>query len=369
MARTRTGRPLAPLILTEEERATLERFVRRRTVSKQLAYRAEIVLECAKGQLNLAVAKKLRTTGQTVGKWRRRFVEQRLDGLLDEPRPGHQRTVADEQVEEVIVKTLQTKPKAATHWSTRSMAEAVGLSKSTIQRVWTTFGLKPHRSETFTLSPDPLLLEKVHDIVGLYLNPPDQAAVFCVDEKPQAQALNRTQPVLPMTPAQVERGTATYERHGTTSLFAALNVLTGQVLARCHQQHRTLEFVKFLKLIDSEVPSELDVHLVLDNLSTHKAPQVQRWLVRHPRFHVHFTPTYSSWLNLVERWFSLLETKQLKRGVHRSVRELKAALMEFVDATNEAPKPFVWVKTADEILRKIAKVCSITMAGAGSAND
>ncbi len=366
---SRRGRPLDTLILTEEEVATLERFVRRRTVSKQLSFRAEIVRPCSTGQTNELVAKKLRTTRQTVGKWRRRFCEHRLDGLLDEPRPGRKRTVADEQVEEVVVKTLQTKPKAATHWSTRSMADAVGLSKSTIQRVWSTFGLKPHRTETFTLSPDPLLVEKVHDIVGLYLNPPDHAVVFCVDEKPQAQALNRTQPVLPMTIAQAERGTATYERHGTTSLFAALNVLTGQVLARCHQKHRTIEFVKFLKLIDAEVPSGLDVHLVLDNLSTHKAPQVKRWLVRHPRFHVHFTPTYSSWLNLVERWFALLETKQLKRGVHRSVRELKAAIMEFVDATNEAPKPFVWVKTADEILRKIAKVCSITMAGAGDAND
>jgi len=235
------GRPLEPLILTKEERTALERFVRRRTVSKQLSSRAEIVVECATGQTNEAVAEKLGLTRQTVGKWRRRFVESRLDGLLDEPRPGHQRTVTDDQVEEVVVRTLQTKPKAATHWSTRSMAEAVGLGKSTIQRVWSTFGLKPHRTETFTLSPDPLLVEKVHDIVGLYLNPPDRAVVFCVDEKPQAQALNRTQPVLPMTPAQAERGTATYERHGTTSLFAALNVLTGAVLARCHQKRARAE--------------------------------------------------------------------------------------------------------------------------------
>ena len=237
----RTGRRLAPLILTEEERNALERFVRRRKISKQLSFRAEIVLECAKGTPNQDVARKLRTTGQTVGKWRRRFVEHRLDGLLDEPRPGCPRTVTDDQVEEVVVKTLQSKPKAATHWSTRSMAEAVGLGKSTIQRVWSTFGLKPHRTETFTLSPDPLLVEKVHDIVGLYLNPPDRAVVFCVDEKPQAQALNRTQPVLPMTPAQAERGTATYERHGTTSLFAALNVLTRAVLARCHQKRARAE--------------------------------------------------------------------------------------------------------------------------------
>ncbi len=363
MAR-RTGRPKAKLSLTDSERRELERLGRRRKISRDLAIRALIILECAKGVTNLIVAERVGVSNVTVGKWRRRFVEHRLDGLYDEPRPPARRTVNDAQVEELVVKTLQSKPRGATHWSTRSMAKATGMSKSTISRIWRAFGLKPHRSETFTLSNDPHLVDKVRDIVGLYLSPPENAVVLCVDEKSQIQALNRTQRVLPMTPGQVERSTPTYERNGTTSLFAALNVLTGHVLAKCYRNHRSKEFLQFLKLVDESVASDLEIHVVLDNLATHKTDAVKRWLVRHPRFHVHFTPTYSSWLNLVERWFALLETRQLKRGAYRSVHQLRAAIKEFVEVSNEEPKPFVWVKTADEILRKIASVCSVTRAGA-----
>lgn len=360
----RTGRPKAALILTDDERRELERLGRRRKISKDMAMRARVVLECSKGITNLKVAARLRVSNVTVGKWRRRFIEQGLDGLYDEPRPPARRKITDEQVEDVIVRTLQTRPRGATHWSTRSMAKATGLSRSTISRIWRTFGLKPHRSETFTLSTDPHLIDKVRDIVGLYLSPPENAVVLCVDEKSQMQALDRTQPLLPMTPGQVERRTHDYVRHGTLSLFAALDALSGRVITRCFRNHRAREFLKFLRLVDTEVPGDLDIHLVLDNYATHKTEAVKRWLVRHPRFHVHFTPTYSSWLNLVERWFALLETRQIKRGSHRSVRQLQAAIKEFVEVSNDQPKPFVWVKTADEILRKIAGVCSVTMAAA-----
>jgi transposase len=289
-----------------------------------------------------------------------RFIRQRLDGLYDEPRPGAARTVTDDQVEQVIIRTLETTPRGATHWSTRDMARAVGLSRMAIHRIWHTFGLQPHRSETFKLSNDPLLIETIRDIVGLYLNPPAHAAVFCVDEKPQIQALDRTQPLLPMQPGQVERRTHDYTRHGTTTLFAALNAKTSEVITQFHQRHRSAQFREFLDLIEARVPRGLDVHIIMDNYGTHKTPLIRNWFAKRPRFHVHFTPTYASWLSLVERWFALLTTKQLRRGVFRSVPQLKAAIQAFIDAHQENPKPFVWTKTADEILASIARFAERT---------
>ena len=294
------------------------------------------------------------TTNTTVGKWRARFVRDRVDGLLDEPRPGAPRTVTDAQVEQVVVATLETTPPGATHWSTRSLARGTGLSRMTINRIWRAFGLRPHRNETFKLSPDPLLIEKVRDIVGLYVNPPDHAVVLCVDEKSQIQALDRTVPLLPMQPGQAERRTHDYRRHGTTSLFAALDVKTGTVIGQTHRRHRAVEFRKFLDRLDASVPADLDVHIVMDNYGTHKTPLIWAWFAKRPRFHVHFTPTYGSWLNLIERWFAELTTKQLRRGVHRSVRALEAAIHEYIAAHNAGAKPFVWTKTADEILASIA---------------
>ena len=360
MACTR-GRPTIALDLSDEERNTLQRYVRRRTSSQQLALRSRIVLQCARGSANQDVASELGVTPHTVGKWRRRFAEMRLDGLHDGPRPGAPRTIEDDKVEEVIVRTLESTPKGATHWSTRQMAKTVGISHDSVSRIWRAFGLKPHRSETFQLPTDPLFVEKVRDVVGLYMRPPDNAVVLCVDEKSQIQALDRTQPVLPMQPGRTERRTPEYRRHGTTSLFAALDVATGNVIGKCFRRHRTVEFRKFLNLVDKEVPDDLDVHVIADNYSTHKAPEIKNWLVRHPRFHFHFIPTHSSWLNQVERWFGLLTDKQIKRGTHRSVPTLERAIYDFVEAHNEDSKPFNWVKSADEILAKIKRFCQHTL--------
>jgi transposase len=353
----RTGRPIPPLTITEAERETLERWARRPTTAQALAQRARIILRCAASQTNTRVARELRVTKQTVGKWRRRFLARRVDGLLDEPRPGVPRTVSDAQVEEVVRLTLETKPRDATHWSTRAMAARCALSQSTVSRIWRAFGLQPHRTETFKLSPDPLFVEKVRDIVGLYLDPPDRALVLCVDEKSQIQALDRTQPLLPMRPGQPERRSHDYVRHGTTSLFAALEVKTGKVIGQCHGRHRAVEFRKFLDTIEAAVPPHLDIHLILDNYATHKTPRIRRWLAKRPRVHLHFTPIGASWMNLVERWFALLTQKQLRRGVHSSTQALKAAILEYIDRSNEHPKPFIWTKTADAILASVERFC------------
>jgi transposase len=319
------------------------------------------VLACATGKDNKTVAADLHVTQPTVGKWRSRFVVDRLEGLYDEPRPGAPRKIGDDRVEEIVVKTLETTPKNATHWSRKEMARHVGLSPSSIGRIWRAFGLKPHRSDTFTLSKDPLLVEKVRDIVGLYLNPPDRAIVLSVDEKSQIQALDRTQPLLPMRPGQAERRTPDYMRHGTTTLFAALDVATGKVLGRCFRRHRASEFRKFLCLVDEHVPADLEVHLIVDNYATHKTPAIQRWLTSHPRFYLHFTPTKGSWLNQVERWFGLLSQRKIKRGSHRSTIALETAIREYIDATNKEPKPFVWLKSADEILASIRRFAQSTL--------
>lgn len=362
------GRPKTPLVLTEDERRQLDTLAHRSRTAPQLARRARIVLACVDWGDNTIVAKRLRLSPTTVCKWRARFLRDRLDGLYDEPRPGTPRTVTDDQIERVVVRTLETTPRGATHWSTRTMAKATGLSHMTIARVWRAFGLQPHRSETFKLSTDPLLIEKVRDIVGLYLDPPDRAVVLCVDEKSQIQALDRTQPILPMRPGQVERRTHDYKRHGTTTLFAALDAKSGQVIGETHARHRSVEFRKFLDRIDASVPADLNVHLVLDNYGTHKTPLIWRWLAKRPRFHVHFTPTYGSWLNLVERWFAELTTKQLRRGAHRSVAELERAIQAFLDAHNDAPKPFVWTKSADDILASIGRFAQRTLTTHGGAD-
>ncbi len=353
----RTGRPMPPLTVTPEERETLERWARRPKTAQAVAQRARLVLTCAAGRPNTAVAAALRVSQPTVGKWRRRFLAKRLDGLLDEPRPGAPRRISDAAVERVLTRTLESTPPEATHWSTRSLARVCGLSQSAVGRIWRAFALQPHRTETFKLSRDPLFIEKVRDIVGLYLHPPDRALVLCVDEKAQIQALDRTQPLLPMRPGQVERRTHDYVRHGTTSLFAALDVATGRVIGECHRRHRTIEFRTFLDTIDAAVPAGLAVHLILDNYGTHKTPAIHRWLARRPRYHLHFTPTGASWINLVERWFATLTTKQLRRGVHRSTRDLEAAIRRYLALHNQDPKPFVWTKTADEILATVARLC------------
>jgi transposase len=348
------------LILSWEERETLERWRRRHSTGQALALRARIVLGGADGGTNTAIAKELRLTKQTVGKWRSRFLLHRLDGLLDEPRPGAPRKISDVQVERVVVQTLESKPKEATHWSTRSLAKASGLSRSSVHRIWQAFGLRPHRVGSFKLSTDPLLVEKVRDIVGLYLDPPDRALVLSVDEKPQIQALDRSQPILPMRPGQIERRTHDYIRHGTTSLFAALNIKTGKIIAEHHRRHRSVEFRKFLDTIDANVPRVLDIHMVLDNYGTHKTPLIKRWLLRHPRFHLHFTPTGASWINQVERFFAELTNKQLRRGAHRSTLELERAIRQYIDIRNRHPKPFVWTKSADQILASIERFCKRT---------
>jgi transposase len=362
----RTGRPKVALILTADERQRLESLAHRSRSAPQVARRARIILACADGSDGKVVARRLHITPGTVSKWRGRFVQHRLDGLYDEPRPGAKRTITDEQVEQVIIRTLETTPRGATHWSTRGMAEAVGLSHMAISRIWHTFGLPPHRTETFKLSNDPLLIDKIRDIVGLYLHPPAHAVVFCVDEKPQIQALDRTQPLLPMRPGQVERRTHDYKRHGTTTLFAALNAKTSEVITQFHQRHRSAQFREFLDLIDAQVPRHLDVHIIMDNYSTHKTPLIRNWFAKRPRFHIHFTPTYASWLSLVERWFAELTMKQIRRGAFRSVPQLKTAIQAFIDAHQSNPKPFVWTKSADEILASIARFAERT-AGARAA--
>jgi transposase len=356
---------LEPVVLSEDERTTLERFARRPKSAQALALRCRIVLACAEGGHVGEVAHRLGLDPHTVGKWRRRFLEDRLDGLHDEPRPGAPRTISDNDVEAVIVKTLEETPLDATHWSTRSMANATGMSQSAVSRIWRAFGLKPHLVDTFKLSPDPLFVDKVRDIVGLYVNPPDAALVLCVDEKTQVQALDRTAPVLPLRPGLPERRTHDYVRHGTTNLYAALDVTSGHVITDMTERHRAHEFRQFLNLINRSVPDELDVHLVVDNVSTHKTPEIKRWLVRHPRFHLHFTPTYSSWINLIERWFAELTTKWLRRGTHRSTKELEASIAAWVDQWNEDPKPFVWHKSADEILESLASYCQRLTSDSG----
>ena len=347
-----------PIKLADDEREALEAWTRRRTSAAALSLRARIVLACAAGESNTEVAKRLGIHRNTVALWRRRFVEFRLDGLLDEPRPGQPRKITDAQVEEVITKTLESAPNNATHWSTRSMAAEVGLTQTAVSRIWRAFGLQPHRQETWKLSKDPLFVDKVRDVVGLYLNPPERAVVLCVDEKSQIQALDRTAPILPMRPGIPERATHDYKRHGTSSLYAALDITTGQVIGQLHSRHRAIEFKKFLQTLDREVPADLNVHLVLDNASTHKTPVIKRWLQAHPRFVLHFTPTSSSWLNLVERWFSELTTKKLKRGAHRSTRALNHDIRTWIETWNDDPKPYIWTKTADQILESISRYCT-----------
>jgi len=346
--------------LSEEEREQLERWSRRPKTAQALAQRARIVLRCAAGDSNDEIARQLKLTAQTVGKWRRRFVAKGVEGLLDEPRVGAPRKILDEDVERVLTLTLESKPKEGTHWSTRSMAETSGLTQTAVSRIWRAFALQPHRTETFKLSKDPQFIEKVRDIVGLYMNPPARALVLCVDEKSQIQALDRTQPIFPMRPGQAERRTHDYARYGTTSLFAALDLVSGNVIGECHRRHRSIEFRQFLDTIDAAVPADLDVHLVLDNYGTHKTPTIQRWLAKRPRFTLHFTPTSASWINLVERFFATLTEKQLRRGTFRSTRQLEIAIQNYLRLYNEDPRPFVWHKTADQILESIGRFCRRT---------
>jgi transposase len=346
------------IVVSDEERVVLESWTARRKTAQAVALRARIVLAAAGRLTNGQIAEAEGVSRSTVAKWRNRFAERRLEGLVDEPRPGRPRTITDEQVEAVITKTLESRPAdGSTHWSTRSMAKEAGVSADAVMRIWHAFGLQPHRQETWKLSKDPQFIEKVHDVVGLYLNPPERAVVLCVDEKSQIQALDRTAPTLPMLAGTPERATHDYERNGTSSLYAALNVRSGEVIGSLHQRHRAVEFLRFLKRIDANVPDQLDVHLVLDNASSHKTPKVQRWLHQHPRFHLHFTPTSSSWINLVERWFSELTTKLLRRGAHKSVRQLNSEIRDWIDSWNENPRPYVWTKTADQILDSIRRYC------------
>lgn len=351
------GRPMAELVLSAAENHQLSEWTRRHKTSQALALRSRIVLACAQQESNTAVANELRVTKQTVGKWRARFAQRRLDGLLDEPRPGTPRTLGDARVERLLATTLNELPHDATHWSTRAMARKLKLSQSTVSRVWRAFGLQPHRSETFKLSTDPLFIDKVRDIVGLYLNPPTKALVLCVDEKSQIQALDRTQPILPLAPGIPQRRTHDYMRHGTTTLFAALDMASGKVIGELHRRHRAKEFLQFLRTIDTRIPETLQVHLIMDNYGTHKTASVRNWFARHPRFHAHFTPTSASWLNMVERWFGLLSEKQIKRGTHRSTIELEQAIRQYLAIHNETPQPFVWTKTADEIFESLARFC------------
>ena len=349
------------IALTTEERCELEGLSRRRKTAQGLARRARIVLAAAEGLENKAIAERLGADVNTVGKWRRRYAERGLDGLYDEPRPGAPRRIGDDAIAETVRLTLETTPAGATHWSLRSMARAVGYAPSTIHRIWQAFGLQPHRTETFKLSSDPFFVEKVRDIVGLYLAPPERALVLCVDEKSQIQALDRTQPLLPLRPGQVERRSHDYKRHGTTSLFAALDIATGKIIGQCFPRHRSREFHKFLGRIEANVPDDLDIHIVMDNYVTHKTKPIRDWFAKRPRWHVHFTPTSASWLNQVERFFALLTEKQLRRGVHRSTHELELAILDFVNTTNENPKPFKWTKSADDILAAIQRFCLRTL--------
>jgi len=363
------GKPAVAIELTPAERRELESLTRRRATAQGLARRARIVLAAAEGLENKAIVARLGVDANTVGKWRRRFAERRLDGLYDEPRPGTPRQIGDDEIAEVIRRTLEETPPDGTHWSLRAMASAVGHAPSTIHRIWQAFGLQPHRSETFKLSSDPLFVEKVRDIVGLYLAPPERALVLCVDEKSQVQALDRTQPLLPMRPGQPERRSHDYTRHGTTTLFAALDIATGVVIGRCFPRHRAREFLKFLRTIEANVPVDLDVHLVMDNYATHKTPAIRAWFARHPRWHIHFTPTSASWLNQVERFFALLTEKQLRRGVHRSTQELQDAILGYIDTVNANPRPFRWTKSADDILATIRRFCLRTLDIAAKQAD
>lgn len=351
------GRPVARIDLTAHERAALEALMRRRKTAQSHALRARIILRCADGVYNKDVAADLGVSQAMVGKWRRRFVEQRLGGLYDEPRPGGPRTITDDEVECIIVRTLESQPENATHWSSREMARASGVSTSSVQRIWRAFGLQPHRVETFRLSKDPLFIEKVRDVVGLYLNPPQRALVLCVDEKSQIQALDRSAPILPLMPGTPERRTHDYKRHGTTSLFAALDARTGEVIGKCYNRHRAQEFKKFLAEIEANVPKDMNIHIIMDNYATHKTPAIRNWFARRPRWHVHFTPTSASWLNLVERFFAELTEKKIKRGAHRSVHQLKRDIMDYINKRNADPKPFKWVRTADQIFAAIGRYC------------
>ena len=354
----RRGRPTVEIKLSGDERKTLQRWARRHSSSQALALRSRIVLACAEGRTNQDVAADLQINAVTVSKWRHRFAADRLDGLVDAPRPGAARTIGDDVIEAVLVETLETAPPAATHGSTRGLAAKHGISHQTVAEIWKAFGLKPWRQDSFKVSPDPDLVEKIRDLVGLYMNPPVAAAVFAIDEKPQIQALNRTAPTLPMLPTTPERATHDYERNGTCDLFAALNIATGAVIADIRARHTSADFVAFLNKVNREVPAELDVHVIVDNLSAHKTPTVHRWLLRHRRFHFHFTPTYGSWMNMVERWFSALTTKKLQRSAHRNVKELAADIQAWVATWNENPTPFVWHKTAEQILERLANYCT-----------
>ena len=351
------GRPKAEIVLSDAEREQLVTWTRRRKTAQALALRSRIILECATGIDSKRVAQQISVTQQTVSKWRNRFAMDRLDGLLDAPRPGAPRTIDDARVDAVIAKTLETVPKNATHWSTRNMARETGLSQTAVSRIWRAFGLQPHRKETFKISTDPLFVDKVRDIVGLYLAPPTKALVLCVDEKSQIQALDRTQPILPLAPGIPARRTHDYMRHGTTTLFAALDIASGEVIGELHRRHRSSEFLQFLRTIEASVPAALDIHLVMDNYGTHKTPKVRNWFARHPRFHVHFTPTSASWINQVERWFATLTEKQIRRGTHRSTRQLEQAIRSYLDTYNADPRPFVWSKSADDILASIERFC------------
>lgn len=353
------GPAVAEITLTEEETSKLEELARRRKTGQAMALRCRIVLECAQGKTNTEVARCLKVCLPTVGKWRARFGRLRLAGLADAPRPGQPRRITDAMVEKVITLTLESKPQDATHWSTRTMAKKSGLTQNAIHRIWTTFGLKPHLQETFKLSTDPFFVEKVRDVVGLYLNPPERtrAVVLCVDEKSQIQALERTQPLLPMRPGQPERRTHDYVRHGTTSLFAALDIATGKVIGQCHRQHRHQEFLRFLNKIEAEVPAGMEIHLVLDNYATHKTPKVEKWFKKHPRYHLHFTPTSASWLNQVERWFARITEQRIRRSAFFCVKELEAAIIDYIEHNNRDPKPFVWTASADAILGKLKTTC------------
>lgn len=351
------GRPTKPLDLTPEEIEKLTTLARRRKTSQAMAIRARIVLGCGDGAPNGVVARRLGITAATVCKWRERFRRQRLEGLLDEPRPGAPRTITDTQIEEVITKTLETMPANSTHWSTRLMAVETGLTQNAIVRIWHAFGLQPHRVENFKFSKDPQFIEKVRDIVGLYMNPPDRAIVLCVDEKSQVQALNRTQPILPLAPGVPARQSHDYERHGVTSLFAALDVASGVTISNCYRRHRHQEFLRFLNDIDANLPAGLDVHLVMDNYGTHKVAKVRTWLARHPRYYVHFTPTSGSWLNLVERLFAEVTERCVRRGSHTAVRSLEESMLAYLDNRNRNPKPFVWTASADLILGKVERLC------------
>lgn len=358
------GRPTAAIELTGDERETLQRWVRRHSSSQALALRCRIVLGCAEGLSNTAVAAREGCHAVTVSKWRHRFATDRVEGLVDAPRPGAARTISDETVEQIVVDTLETAPADATHWSTRGLAGKHGISKTTVAEIWKAFGLKPWRTDSFKISADPDLIEKIRDIVGLYLNPPDAAAVFAVDEKPQIQALDRTAPTLPMLPTTPKRATHDYQRNGTVDLFAALDIARGTVISDIRASHTQDDFIAFLNKINRAVPEELDVHVILDNLSTHKTPKVHRWLLRHRRFHLHFTPTYGSWMNLVERWFSALTTKKLQQSAHRTVKALAADIQAWIDVWNDDPKPFVWHKTAEQILDRLAGYCRAVTHGA-----